>query len=262
MRDRRSPLAVVPIVVLVVLIVACIAVAGATRPATAAPPTEDDRRAAEEAFVRGRYDDVAVLLAGATTAEDAEPLAVLDLWWRPLGRAAPATGPATPLPGGRLARARRDRLRGAGGGPAPPPQPRPPARGPPRPGPPRYPMPGPDERDPWPRVTALVLDRLRRTTAGASGLPEESPLRALKDPYLDVILDEVAKPAYAGPQPQRWSPEDREAQRVVDAGMRRVAARNRLVALATLGILLAGAGFALRALRARPDPTDPPERGG
>ena len=244
MRDRRSPLAVVPIVVLVVLIVACIAVAGATRPATAAPPTEDDRRAAEEAFVRGRYDDVAVLLAGATTAEDAEPLAVLDLWWRPLGRAAPATGPATPLPGGRLARARLDHLGGAGGGPARAPPPRPPARGPP------------------PRGTALVLDRLRRTTAGASGLPEESPLRALKDPYLDVILDEVAKPAYAGPQPQRWSPEDREAQRVVDAGMRRVAARNRLVALATLGILLAGAGFALRALRARPDPTDPPERGG
>ena len=245
MRKRRA--------ILAALLVA--AAAGAGRPVLAGPPTEADLRAAEEAFVHGRYEDVAVLLAGAETAEDAEPLAVLDLWWRPLRRDPPvfavAGGPAAPLPGGRLAAARLEYLRAAAkatvaGGAGP------------------YPPPRSDERDPWPRVTALVLDRLRRTTVGVSGLPEDSPLRALKDPYLDILLDDVAKPAYAGPQSvvERWSPEDRDAQRRTDANVRRVALRNRLTALAALAVLVGGAGFALHALRTRREPTDPPERGG
>jgi hypothetical protein len=113
------------------------------------------RHAVERAWFEGRLGDLDTILAHSDPAAAQLPLRLRDAWWRgPLARGAAHGGSHGDL-----------RLRRLGwiaaGGPGP------------------WPMPATaSEREPWPLLSALVRDRVRRDRHGAAGLPEHGPLEA------------------------------------------------------------------------------------
>lgn len=176
-----------------------VAVGGLLLTGTAhAEVSETVRRMAERAFLEGRLGDLDEILAGATSQADRLPVLLRDHWWRPRpGRKPAALQPETGLDD--LARARLAWLRA--------PAPKPP-----------YPTAG-GGGDPYPVITALVQDRLRRETRGHEGLPEDGPLEALAgrlDPeerrreiyFLAERTHQQMEDAYGGPAPYPGQAED------------------------------------------------------
>lgn len=200
------------------------------------------RQRAEDAFVLGRPEDLDAILGTGTTPVDAEPLAVRDLFWRPTREI--ATWPASDgsLSSRRIEWLRQEPLRRARGGAW------------------RaatdYPMPAlPDEKDPYPRLTALVLERLDRERLGAVGLPESSPALATGDEDIKAFLMTTMGPAYRGLRGDEIPEEERDAR----ARLAAMAQRNVRIAagaIATLLALAAGAFVLLRrgSGRRSPDP--------
>jgi hypothetical protein len=189
-------------------------------------PADRRREEIEHAFAEQRFDDVEAL---AQEAGEAEPLLVLRRFWR----RAEAPPEATPLPTTALGRRRADWLERR----RPPDDPTP------------YPRAAPEETDRFPRITALVLDRLKRERDGARGLPDASPLASAHgDPFRE-FLAAIAAPAFLGDAAAPAAPTDEHARRV-DA----VAARNRLLGLVGLGALLSTGIAAFVLLRRRPAP--------
>ena len=185
-----------------------------------APPplVADPIVALEEAFLDERFDDV----FGLTANDRFEPLMLVTEFWRP--RAVVRGTPPAPTP---LLARRMTWVRAGGRGP--------------------YPMPAADETDVFPRITGLVLDRLRRESSGAAGLPEGSPLAALRDSTVQEFLRLDMKPALRGPDPgARTADEKALAERV-----REVARRNLWIALLGVAGLLVAAGGWLFATRPR-----------
>jgi hypothetical protein len=185
---------------------------GVAAPTAARADTPEERRARiEDLFLQERFAEVEMLSVG----EHQEPRLVLEEYWRPKGGDTVFFGTgAPPLLDRRMA------WFGSSG---------------------PYPQPAPGETDPYPRITALVLERQRRETLGARGLPSESPLAALHDPNVDWFLANVQRRAFLGPDPAAATPTDREIDRRVDE----VVARNRWIALAAVLGLLAVAGVGL-----------------
>jgi hypothetical protein len=218
--------------------VALVVALGAAPAAGAAPASPEARRRAEDAFVVGRLDDLEASVGAGTTPADRELLAVRDLFWRPA-----RAGFGVPDDDGSLS-ARRiawlaghaARWGGAGAATAEPP----------------YPLPVAGETDPYPRVTALVLDRLRRESEGAEGFPAASPLAGLGDANLDGFLAWYGRRGWQGASAQDLSGEDRAAQEQLDARFHALAARNRWLAWAALAAFLGAAAAVLRGLRPRP----------
>ena len=222
-----------------------LAVGAAVARAAAAgePLPEEARRRAEDAFVIGRLEDLGAALGTGTEPVDLEPLLVTDLFWRlpPLGREGARATEHEGLSSRRIAWARQYRERRAAGVPAPG----------------EYPMPEGAALDPYPRLTALVLDRLRRESLGVTGLPYGGPLKALdSDPAIAWFLERLARPAYLGLKPGDFTPEERaQEQRLVDE-RQSLADRNRLLGLSGVAALLALAA-ALSALARPPRSTLP-----
>lgn len=213
------------------LLVALLAFAGLVlaAPAAAGPASAEARFRAETAFCDGRLDDLDAALGVGTTPADLEPLVLRDHWWRVRpGAARPTIAPDDGSLSARRIRwcldrqARRDTP---------------------------YPLPRDGEVDTYPRLTLLVLDRLRRETRGAEGLPEASPLWDARDEALQYVWRWYGDRAYRGPSLAALSPEDRAATEVAQARFEAVVARNR--ALAVGGVLALGivAGLAAVALR-------------
>ena len=165
-----------------------------------ARPTLAERLAAQQEWLEGRPDRLEQHLGAVADAVDGRallPFALRDLWWRPIADAAlgarcrdVAAGTGDPV----LA----DQLRWvlAGGGDP-------------------YPTYGVAAWDPWPVLTALVLERQQREAAGARWLPDESPVlrrRVLDAPvawqdwyarWCAWFYDEVMRTAYEGEDPER-----------------------------------------------------------
>lgn len=181
------------------------------------PLPEGARRRAEDAFALGVLEEVETSLRGGTSDVDLEPLRVRDAWWRP---AAGAT-PPVPKDIDALSGRRLVWLRTGGKGP--------------------YPVAGAGETEPYPLLTALVLDRQRRETRGAARLLAETPLRALvahSEPARYFV--ETLLPSALAGKPE--APDDGERSRRAET--QALAVRNRSLAGAALGALLA-AGAAL-----------------
>ena len=160
------------------------------RAAGADAPTAEMRARLEDAFVDGRIAELESLAVPGEEPVSVEPVAVRDLFWRPV------TGPRswkdpredldrTGVSARRLAWLRAHaaaRLRGDPGVAEP------------------YPMPGAGEDDPYPRLTAWVLDRLLRETVGSDSIGTDGPLGALRDDELaEYWVRAFRRPAYAGP---------------------------------------------------------------
>lgn len=216
--------------------VAVLACAAAPR-ADAGPVSAEARRRAEEAFVAGRPEDLDAILGTGTTPADQEPLFVRDVLWRP----AP-TPPPLPADDGSLSMRRiRWCVEAYARGVAP-------LSG--------YPRAADGETDPYPRLTALVLDRALREERGADGLPDASPLAAVPDETLRWFVTWFYRPAF--------SPADRvpdPVEREETARTARAAARNRWLAIGAVGglVLLATAAVVGlgRPRKATGVPTDP-----
>lgn len=182
------------------------------------PLPDETRRRAEDAFVSGRLDDLDAALGTSTAPIDLEALAVRDLYWRPRGGAAAALPAAAfdgSLSGRRLAWL-RDASRLSAPGEVP------------------YPMPAAGETDPWPLVTALVLDRLERESVGDASRAMGERLLSTRDPRLEWFFREYAAPAYGVPIGE---PSEQDAKRREETD--RLAARNaRILVLALLGFLI------------------------
>lgn len=225
----------------VVVATALVAALGAivAAPATAGPVSEAARRRAEDAFVAGRPEDLDAILGTGTTPADLEPIVVRDAVWRPL----PAGSlPEAPEDDGSLS-ARRIRwcLEAHAAG---------------RTISSDYPRARPGETDPYPRLTALVLDRARREERGPTGLPDASPIAAVDDETLRWFVQWFYRPAF---DPTHRAPD--EAERADRARTAEVAARNRTLALASVGglcLVCVVAGWGLsRRRKTPPAPTDP-----
>ncbi|MFO0933936.1 MAG: hypothetical protein U1E39_14700 [Planctomycetota bacterium] len=221
-------------------LVALAAALAAAAPATAGPASAEARARAETAFCDGRLDDLDAALGTGTTPADLEPLVLRDRWWR----VRPDAPRPTLAPDDTSLSARRIRwcLDRSGRGDTP------------------YPMPSDGEVDVYPRLTLLVLDRLRRETRGAEGLPEASPLWDAKDEALQYVWRWYGERAYRGPSLASLSPDDRAATEAAQARFEAVVARNRLLAVGgVLGFVLAvgAVGVVLRPRRKiAPAPTD------
>jgi hypothetical protein len=209
--------------VLAGFVVAAGAVVGASPADADGPVSEGARRRAEDAFALGMLEAVEASLRGGSSDVDLEPLRVRDVWWRPAGGAsAPVPKDLESLAGRRLVW-----LRAGGQGP--------------------YPTPTAGESDPYPLLTALVLDRQRRETRGAARLLEETPLAPLaarSDParyFLETTLTGALRGLTEAAD---------ETQKARRAETRALAARNQALAAAALGALLAAG--ALSFLWARP----------
>jgi hypothetical protein len=146
-----------------------------TRPATRrvdAGPEDEAwlvwRQGVERLFLEGRLEEVDRAMPEAPTALQAWPRLLRDRWWR--RGATAAEGPAAPAGDPLLAR----RLAWlADGGVAP------------------HPLPQGEEVDPWPVLTALVLDRQRRLGRQEDPQRVKAPeLNALRveDTYTGTIL--------------------------------------------------------------------------
>ena len=190
------------------------------------------RQRAEDAFVLGRTEDLDAILGTGRTSVDREPLAVRDLFWRPV-EGPPVDVPSADdrtLSGRRIAWLSRVAAERAGGAPV---------RSP-------YPAPEAGETDPYPRLTALVRDRIRREMGGAHGLPEQSPLAAAGDPALTAFLNTYARHAYLGVAESELSEEERKEARAKRARIDEVEGRNVLLAVAGLLALVLGSALAGR----------------
>lgn len=117
--------------------------------------SDKTRVRAEHAIVDGRQQDLPGILQDATTPRDRFPLELDAHWWRRTpAEVAPRDDISDDtLDGRRIAWAR------AGGTKLP------------------YPVPSGGADEPYPLLTALVEERIRRETVGAAGLPQDSPLR-------------------------------------------------------------------------------------
>ncbi len=209
-------------------------------PAAAGPASAEARARAETAFCDGRLDDLDAALGAGTTPADLEPLILRDHWWRVrTGAVRPTIEGIDDSLSARRIRWCLDRFE---------------RRNTP------YPMPRDGEVDAYPRLTLLVLDRLRRETLGAAGLPEAGPLWDAKDEALQYVWRWYGDRAYRGPSLASLSPDDRAATEAAQARFEAVVARNRRLAVGgVLGfVLLAGAvGVVLRPRRKiTPAPTD------
>jgi hypothetical protein len=211
-------------------------------------PTLAERLAAQQEWLEGRPDRLEQHLGTVADGVEARallPFALRDLWWRPTGDEAlgarcrdVAADTEDPV----LA----DQLRWvlAGGGDP-------------------YPTYGVAAWDPWPVLTALVLERQQREAVGARWLPDESPVlrrRVLDAPvawqdwyarWCAWFYDEVMRTAYEGEDPERVPEAYREADRAQARLAEDVGDRNAWLALLA-GLLIAGGAFVLgrRASRA------------
>ncbi len=206
------------------------------------PPAADPslRTRAEQALSYGEIGDVEVLLGESGADVDREGVLVAGRFWRigpRTGGDRPATRPAS-VSGRRIVwMGAWSALVAAG-------------RSPTGPGAPPYPTPATGEVEPYPVLTPLVLDRLRRETVGASGLPDASPLAASSDPSVRWFVQYVYKPSILGPLRADWSEEERRSEADRDDRVRSLASRNRLLAVGSiLAFLLAAVGFAALAGR-------------
>jgi hypothetical protein len=195
-----------------------------TGDASAEELSEEARRAADAAFADWRHGRLDTILEGAAGAVDQEPLWVRDLYWRPdaLARHRLTQAPTPPdVPP--LAKRRRDWLRSGGKD---------------RDGRPLdYPTPDAGEVEPYPRITALVLDRLRRERMGVAGLPDDGPL-AREEWAKDLVG--LVRVAYRPDAATTRTAADREVEDR-RAGATR---RNRLLGLAAVVALLGLAAVA------------------
>jgi len=186
--------------------------------ASAAPAAEfapEARHRAENAFLQGRLRDLDRILKGAASPLDRFPLWLRDTYWRSGPRKTPLQEGDRALFQASLAWIREPEgphPLGHGGG------------------------------DPYPILTALVRDRLRREHRGGLGLPEESPLVVLAlrlDPQTEkdetFFLGERSRalmgPVYKGVVPDA-------ADRKLEAESRRLRGRNERWALISLGLFL------------------------
>jgi len=208
-------------------------------PARAEEPDAETRRRAEYAFYVGRLWDLDGILGrpdAPQAAADRLPLLVRDLWWR--GPVVPGEGvaaypPGDPDPAHALAQARLAWL-GAGG------------RGP-------WPV---DERvqDPYPLLTALVQDRIRRERVGSAGLPDDGPIEAwwiANEATVDGRVREVFPLTYGMMVRSYRGDEDPREARELDREARDLRNRNKVLWLGLLGALLATA-FIASVVVARP----------
>lgn len=220
------------------VLVAGFLVAGA-RGAPADPVSAAARARAEDAFVGGRPQDLEAAIGTSSDPDDTAMIALRDLWWRPARERVPAAV------GGGLAsrriawllREERDRRDG-------------------RPPPTDFPTPDRGETDAYPRVTALVQERLRRERLGVDGLPESSPAWATGDAALRGFIDDYAREAWrTGPSASRGGAPDAHGTAIAALGR-----RNTVVAAVALGLFLLASLLALRWAErgfgpARPPPT-------
>ncbi len=199
---------------------------------------ESIRRMADRAFLEGRLDDLDDILTAAEEPIDRLPLLVRDTWWRMAGRA--GVRRAASNAGDALIMKRLEWLK--------------------LPEASAWPVPRDGEADPYPILTALIQDRVRREWKGHEGLPQDGPLKALAGRldkrrekrtiwFLDRSSSHMMSVAYRGvsPHPDQVTA-DREAEDL--------RARNGLLAaLALLGFLLVPtliAGVAFRGAKADP----------
>jgi hypothetical protein len=194
----------------------------------------------EQTFLLGRPDLLEERMEGASTPLDRWPFALRDLWWRPDPARRPAYEADANAATGLLAR-RYAWLLGGGAGP--------------------YPTPEAGEADPWPALSALVLDRVRRETEGAHGYPDQSPIATLAPhsawadwypAWRDFFLQRLMGVGYGGGESVA-APVPPEGER----GDLRT--RNALVAIGSGAALLALAALiGWRAGRRRPHPANAP----
>jgi hypothetical protein len=181
---------------------------------------ETARARADAAFSEWRLADLDAILEGGSTPLDLEPLLVRDLYWRPDARFERGGRPEASGQG--LSERRWAWLSSGGKDPAG-------GRIP-------YPVPGPGETEPYPRITALVLDRVHREGPGARGLSEGSPLAAAG--WARGHLD-TRRAAFTG-----YPPDAAAARRLASA-----TSRNRALGLGAVAVLLAAWAVAFRAAR-------------
>ena len=214
------------------------------RAAGADGPTAEMRARLDEAFTDGRMSELESLAVPGEEPVSVEPLAVRDLFWRPV------TGPRswkdprgdldpTGVSARRIAWLRAHaaaRLRGEPGLADP------------------YPMPGAGEDEPYPRLTAWVLDRLLRETEGSDSLGKDGPLGALPDDELaEYWVRAFRRPAYAGPGAD--GDQDAEA-RAKTAAVRAGVTRAKVWGFVSVGVWVAVGGLLLllRGKRVKPPP--------
>jgi len=188
-------------------------------PAWAGEPTQEVRNLMELAVLEGRAHDVGTIRRAAKADGPLGfwPAAVVDLWWRPDPSVRTTyeklVGDATGLMGERY----RWLLA------APPRAP--------------YPMPKDGLQDPYPVLSALILDRMRRDEIGLEGLPEASPLEQhRKHPnermawFANEAANDMARTYYGVPR----TGEEIRLQEKADE----LAVRNMLLALGMVLLLL------------------------
>jgi hypothetical protein len=199
--------------------------AAATCPAARAEPeplSAEARARAERVFLLGRFEDLDAILGASNAPVDREPLDVLHAYWR-AGERRPEPPEDASLSAQRIRRvlAERDRLA-------------------------TYPAPGPGGVDPYPVLSALVRDRIRRETQGVRGLPDGGPLAGVDDEGIRSYLPSLRVALGAVP----WPADPEEATRA--ERMASLARRNGLLAAAAGTAFLVGALFLARRLgRAR-----------
>lgn len=211
---------------LLLLLLAATAVAEAPRALAEEGLDASTRRRAELAFFEGRLWDLDGLLAatGGQTDPDHLPILVRDRWWRghregARGSIEPARGDADPAFELFLARLRW--LAGGGEGP--------------------WPVSAAVE-DPYPLLTALIQDRIRRERIGSAGLPADGPLEAwwlANEPSVDGPVREVFRVTYGMAVRCYHGDEDLREARELDRKARTLGNRNEVLWLGLLGALAA-----------------------
>ena len=199
------------------------ALAGLAPAARADGIDAETRRRAEIAFYEGRLWALDEILRDATGDSDRLPLLVRDAWWR---GPVPPTGAWVDLVRGDvdeafLLLAARNRWLGAGGGGD-------------------WPVAG-DADDPYPLLTALIQDRLRRELVGSAGLPEDGPIEAWwleHEQEVDGPAREVFGLTYGMMVRSYRGDADPREERALDRQARTLANRNKLLWLGLLGALM------------------------
>jgi hypothetical protein len=172
------------------------------------PLSVEARRRAERAFFFGRFEDVDAILGASNAPIDRELPEILHRYWRSDDRT------SLPVEGTSVS---SRRIRWTHAWHALPVA--------------EYFGPAADEAEPYPLLTALVLDRLRRETKGIAGLAAESPLAALRDEAAQALLDRK-RFAYEGPEPSAHAPAAADPEAQLAARTTAIARRNALVAAA------------------------------
>jgi hypothetical protein len=218
------------------LLVLLAAVLAATPAVLADGLPPEARRGAEQEFLIGRPDLLEDRLEGAETAEDLFPFALRDLWWRGGPDAEVRAGFEAAAAGATGVTARRYAwLLGGGAGP----------------------YPAATGEDPWPVLTALVEERLRRERDGPEGLPGAGPLARLEAPaswapwyteWRAYVLEDVQASAYGGGERavRAARPEEEAARERARALARRNAWAAAVTAAAFVGLVLLLGGRASR----------------